>query len=910
MTRWSILEVMARSALVAGLVLLSATANATEIRLPGTKKTALPKDVTTGEKRSGGDASKLVFSCSGQNDLYRVAVASGIEATRVDGPLNAVKKASVGAGVLILAEGYPGKTTQIPPAVFDLAVKKRLRLYVEYPASLPNMAVGKPKATRLERVVVVSDAFGETLRPMRIAMINGCHLVETCAAKSHLVAAKVAGVDEAVFGLKDTPHFPILFEHPGGSVLVGTTKLSHFVTGRYMPQDAWAAIFKMVLAWLQPGRSVPELRWTPTVRPSYSAKDALPADVELQALRRAADWFGTARILRHPDWPKQALDWALTYNTVRDKPGDDWPVGDGSLGLVEGYSSTIRPDGSQPMRYAVRNDCMSEVAMALAFDTSIDRDRSSARIAANLLDYAYARSVLAQGPRVDPKSPSYGLVGWSLDYPNKYWGDDNARAMLAVLATAKLLDESRWNAAIARCLLANLRTTGVEGYRIQCIVDEALKRRGWESFWTGDFVLYSPHYEGWLWACFLWAYDKTGFAPFLEKSKTAIRMLMHAYPDRWYWVIRSSQIERARALLPLAWLVRVEDTPEHRRWLRTVAHDLLAAQDACGAICEMLGGAKHAVPSNAKYGTGEVTLLQRNGEPLCDSLYTCNFALIGLHEAAAATGETFYREAEDKLARFLCRIQIHSEAHPELDGAWYRGFDFRRWEYWASNADWEWGAWCTETGWGTPWIASTLALRHLKTSLWDLTQDSKIKRPLDTYRRQMLSDEAIKSLAPKLTKHAGLKKPICLTEPPDPRYRGAGAVALSDGLLGSTDYRSSRWLGYQGKDLEAVIDLGSPTDVKEVGANFLQSTGVGIFLPKRVEFAVSDDGKEFRTVATVKPKISPREPEPLTDTLSAASLKARSRYVRVRATSLRRIPAWHHAGGKGAWLFADEIMVR
>jgi hypothetical protein len=593
----------------------------------------------------------------------------------------------------------------------------------------------------LERIVVTSDAFGEKLRPMRIAMINDGHFVKTRIPNSHLVAAKVAGVDEAVFGLENSLHFPILFEHPSGNVLASTTKLSHFVTGRYMPQDAWAGIWKMVLAWLQPGSPVPELRWTPTVRPSYSATEPMPADAELRALARAADWFVTSRILRHQAWAKGALGWALTYNTVKEKPAADWPLGDGSQGIVEGYSSSILLDGSQPMRYAVRNDCVSEVAMALAFDASITPGSPAAKIAANLLDYVYDRSPLTKGPRANLKSPSYGLVGWALDNPDKYWGDDNARAMLAVLAASKLLEQPRWNDAVARCLMANFRTTGIYGYREQCVTEKALQNRGWKSFYKGDFVLYSPHYEGWLWACFLWAYDKTEFKPFLEKSKTAIRMLMEAYPDRWYWVIHSSQIERARALLPLAWLVRVEDTAEHRHWLRTMASDLLAAQDQSGAIREMLGGTEQAVPSNAKYGTGEVAILQQNGDTLCDSLYTCNFALIGLHEAAAATGDPFYRNAEDKLAQFLCRIQIRSEKHSELDGAWYRGFDFRRWEYWASNADWEWGPWCTESGWGTPWISSTLALRHLKTSLWELTADVKIAEPLEEYRVQMLEHE-------------------------------------------------------------------------------------------------------------------------------------------------------------------------
>lgn len=672
------------------------------------------------------------------NDLVRVAGACEIPLRRFDSPEQAVRAAAEGSGVLILADGYPAKTTDVDPAVFDAAANKRLRVYVEYPTSLPGIDVGPPKALGLERVVVTSDAFGDALAPLRIAMINAGHLVEVQTPESHLVAAKVAGVDRAVFGLDDTPTLPVLFEHPGGHVLVSTTKLSHFVTGRYMPQDAWTAIWNMVLAWVEPGRAGPPLRWTPTVRPAYSPTEPLPADAEWQAVRRAAQWFRNGRFLRHPDWPKESLDGALTYNTVRDKPADDWPVGDGSLGITEGYSSTIRLDGSQPMRYAVRNDCTAEVAMALAFDAATGSDPSSARFAANLLDYVYTGSGLAGGPRADPESPSYGLVGWALDNPDKYWGDDNARALLAALACARLVDEPRWNDAVARCLVANFRTSGVHGYREPCVTEEQLQRRGWKSYGEGDYIRYSPHYEGWLWACFLWAYDKTGYTPLLDKSKTAARRLMEAYPERWYWVIRSSQIERARALLPLAWLVRVDDTPEHRRWLRTVASDLVAAQDAGGAIRETLGGTEQAVESNAAYGTGEVTILQENGDPLADMLYTCNFAVIGLHEAAAATGDPFYREAEDKLAGFLTRIQVRSDAHPELDGAWYRGFDFRRWDYWASNADWEWGAWCTETGWGTPWIAATLALRHLKTSLWELTSSVDLAGPFEKHRVEML----------------------------------------------------------------------------------------------------------------------------------------------------------------------------
>ena len=153
--------------------------------------------------------------------------------------------------------------------------------------------------------------------------------------------------------------------------------------------------------------------------------------------------------------------------------------------------------------------------------------------------------------------------------------------------------------------------------------------------------------------------------------------------------------------------------------------------------------------SNEAYGTGEATLLQTNGDPATDLLYQLNFAFLGLHEAAAATGDPFYREAEDKVAKFLCRIQIRSEAHPELDGGWFRAFDFKRWEYWASNTDVGWGAWCIEGGWSQSWITAVLALRQMNTSLWDVTKDSQIKRHLAKVRQEMLPDEVIKLREPK-----------------------------------------------------------------------------------------------------------------------------------------------------------------
>ena len=104
-----------------------------------------------------------------------------------------------------------------------------------------------------------------------------------------------------------------------------------------------------------------------------------------------------------------------------------------------------------------------------------------------------------------------------------------------------------------------------------------------------------------------------------------------------------------------------------------MAIDLLSSQDSSGALPEQLsrgaGGGSHPPKSNAAYGTTEATLLQQNGDPVSDLLYTMNFAFLGLHEAAAATGDRFYSDGEDRIAEFFSRVQMKSSNHPELEEA-------------------------------------------------------------------------------------------------------------------------------------------------------------------------------------------------------------------------------------------------
>ena len=831
----------------------------------------------------------LVFCCAADNDLYRVMNAGGASYARVESAGEAVMKAAPGSGILILADGYPQKTVGIPPAVFDAAAEKGLRLFVEYPASLPEMKVGAPRRTQLERAVVASDAFGPSLQKLRILAIHDCRFVEVEAPKADLVAARVAGFDTAVFGLEDVKTWPLLFEHPKGTILVSTTKLSQFVTARYATQEAMQAVWQRVLRWLQPGKEVPKLAWTPTVRPTYTRNEPLAPDAARRAIARGIDWHFRAGMLPAA-------------------PGKNGKTGDGSRGVMEGISSRIAYDGSQPVNAGLRSDCNGETALAFGLRWRLDGDERSRQVAGNLLDWVYFDSGLLHN---DPAKADFGLLAWTHTSPSLY-GDNDIKAILGCMGTAALLETDRWDEVLLRDIVGNFRTAGIHGFRGNCLNDGRLLKLGWQQHWRARTVNYAPHYEAWIWASYLWLYDKTGYEPLLERTRHGIRMMMAAYPDRWRWT-NGIQQERGRMLLTLAWLVRVDDRPEHRAWLKRMADDVQKCQVASGAIREELAdlalGSCRPTQSNAEYGTREASLIQQNGDPVADMLYTCNFAFLGLHEAYAATGEKQYREMADRLAEFLVRIQVRSEAHPELDGGWFRAFDYRHWDYWGSNADAGWGAWSIEVGWTQAWIPTVLAMRELDVNLWDLTKKSTIARHWEKNRALMLPEDQIKLPEPKKTDHAAVGKPVTLAGRPDPGYPGCGAAALTDGYTGHADHAAPEWLGFLGNDLVATVDLGVPTDVRSVGVNVLQSTRVGVLLPREVEIAVSSDGRDFGPVSTLKTQAAKAHADPSTTTLTAADLNVRARYVRVRAASAGLLPAWIKKEPTKAWLFVDEIVV-
>lgn len=690
---------------------------------------------------SNSKSGNLIFSCEENNDLYKTLLANGFEATRFDDAEEALQAADPEDAILILADDYPEKQVSLSDNFFKQVKEKNLRVYLEYPSYLPDIEVHPPVDTDLQRAVINSSLFND-LDSLQILSINGLHYLPVRADKSHMVAARVAGFDHAVYGLPEETA-PLLFELPDTHMLVATTNLSQFISGRYAPQQTWGNVWESIWHYLLPHSKMANLTWQPVISTLYEKNEKLPDDFQEKSLKKGVEWYLNAKMLV-PDSFEDTLQKMIESGNERLRWDASIPVGDGSHGAFEAVMSTIDEQGNQPIGIIKRGDCISETAMTFASAGTMLENENYQDIAENLLDFYLLHSSATQNEYANPQHGAYGLIPWGISNVAWYkasYGDDNARVLLSALTTAALTHTDRWDEILMRSLVALLRTTGKNGFRGNRIDLENFEKNGWQYYYQREIINMAPHFEAYLWACFLWAYDQTGDPIFLERTEQAIKTTMESYTDGWTWTNGIAQ-EKARIILPLSWLVRVKDTPENKAMLYQALDGLLALQNENGAIREEFGNlekGRYPPPqSNEAYGTNEASLIAENGDPVSDLLYTTNFAFLGLHEAAYATNDPKIKAAADQLAEFLCRIQVKSEDHPEIHGGWMRAFDFERFEHWGSNADHGWGAWAIESGWTQGWITSILALREMDTSIWDLTQSSNIEKYYPALKQQML----------------------------------------------------------------------------------------------------------------------------------------------------------------------------
>jgi len=112
--------------------------------------------------------------------------------------------------------------------------------------------------------------------------------------------------------------------------------------------------------------------------------------------------------------------------------------------------------------------------------------------------------------------------------------------------------------------------------------------------------------------------------------------------------------------------------------------------------------------------------------------------------------------------------------------------------------------------------------------------------------------------------------------------------------------------------MKATIDLGAVTSFSQVSVSFLQVTNHVVFFPTSVTFEASEDGINYMPIQTVDNVFPLAKTSKVNDiqVFATRSKTQKARFIRVTGKNMKSPPYWHHAAGTGAWIFADEIVVK
>ncbi len=148
-------------------------------------------------------------------------------------------------------------------------------------------------------------------------------------------------------------------------------------------------------------------------------------------------------------------------------------------------------------------------------------------------------------------------------------------------------------------------------------------------------------------------------------------------------------------------------------------------------------------------------------------------------------------------------------------------------------------------------------------------------------------------------------KKITVTNPPSTYFsKDANEFALVDGLKApdNAGRSASEWLMFDlGKDLEATVDLNKKETIQQVTLDILPSTGSFIKIPQQVDVYSSDNGANWKTIASQK---NENEQWNNQRKITLSFFPVSTQYVKVKAYN--QIPQGvENRGG----IFVDEIEV-
>lgn len=370
----------------------------------------------------------------------------------------------------------------------------------------------------------------------------------------------------------------------------------------------------------------------------------------------------------------KCLDWIerqmLTYNY-------------GSWGIYE----RIRIDKNLRVNW-VRPDCNAEIARVLSELQNTTKEGRYSKLQNNITEW------LLKAQDTNELSAWYGSFPF-------YYTDGNT--MLPADNPAIFQND---NGKVLMSLVELYRATGNEIFLNRALIlanywIQIQRPEGffyWNDGGKTQAAYKGPCFVLWLAAGLIMCYKATGNEKYKNSAYLAYDYVLGLQLDNGR-ILTSYEIEKiedwrpasSEAAIALYTFSKAYNEVRDERFLdpiKKVGKYLLSLQDECGGIVNC--------------DNDSIIASLQNNSKLCDLVYTQGFALMGLAEAAKATGESIYLSGASDLAEFLIKIQCKDESKL-WDGAWRGSYNIST-HQWDGRADQnnpidEGGMYSVYTGW-------------------------------------------------------------------------------------------------------------------------------------------------------------------------------------------------------------------
>ena len=162
----------------------------------------------------------------------------------------------------------------------------------------------------------------------------------------------------------------------------------------------------------------------------------------------------------------------------------------------------------------------------------------------------------------------------------------------------------------------------------------------------------------------------------------------------------------------------------------------------------------------------------------------------------------------------------------------------------------------------------------------------------------------------KISIHKGIGKGVDYKNIYSEYYKSDGVKTLTDGKLGSLNFKDGNWQGFFGSNFEVVVDLDTMTSLNIVSINFFQYINSWIVIPKNVQLYKSSDQKKWTKVRSLEGFSEIKKRGKFIKEAIFKDLKIESKFIKIIAENFEELPSWHEAAGSKCWIFTDEIIIK